>query len=177
MVRSLDLEGGCVVIQALSASPSHSSASTWPQGPRSGSSGSPFLLQSTEGSPVQPCPSGLDSRALRLLAFQAPLQAGRTELCIPIPPGQTDRPNEGKWQAHLPHLSTLSLIFFHSLNTAYVWVEGLLIRPYLQIVQPHIHYFCLPKHSSASSLSKTAVDCYFPVSARALGGEAGEKAG
>ena len=44
--------------------------------------------------------------------------------------------------------SSLSPIFLHTLAVLYacVWGAMLLRRPYVQIVPPQIHDFCLPKH-------------------------------
>lgn len=57
---------------------------------------------------------------------------------------KTGRPKEGA-----SSFSTPSLIFLYPLGAMYAWVEGVLIRPHVQIIQPPVHDFCLPKHLAA----------------------------
>lgn len=92
-------------------------------------------------------------QSARASSLPGPIQ-GRTEPCVltpppspappnthTMPPAPTARPKEGKGQAH----TLLCLVFLHPFAVVYAWVEGVLRRPYLQIVPPQIHDSCLPK--------------------------------
>lgn len=65
----------------------------------------------------------------------------------------TDSQAQGNSSPHLPSTP----------GAMYAWAQEVFIRPYLQIIQPQSHGFCLPKHSPAQPPEgeKPASLCFF----------------
>lgn len=127
-----------------------------PRGPRIGRPSPSFLLQSSEGSPVQLGwspespgfqPARSHSGQDRALCSDPASQPGTPQHTHYAPSTDSQAQRREGASSH----STLSLVFLHPFAVVYAWVEGLLRRPYLQIVPPQIHDSCLPKRLPALS--------------------------
>lgn len=144
-----------------------------PRGPRIGRPSPSFLLQSSEGSPVQLGwspespgfqPAGSHSGQDRALCSDPASQPRTPQHTHYAPSTDSQAQRREGASSH----STLSLVFLHPFAVVYAWVEGLLRRPYLQIVPPQIHDSCLPKRLPPCPLWEKSQLRYLPFSARAF---------
>lgn len=85
-------------------------------------------------------------------------------------PEQTTSSKEGA-----SSLSTLNFIFLHPLGAVYAWLEGVFIRPYLQIIQPQFLICATQSIYLPSPLREKSQLHYLPFSARAFWGKAGRQ--